>query len=153
VPGLRIYGDADPAVAAGRLGVIPFALAGVHHILVAAVLSAEFGIAVRNGSFCAQPYLRRLLGLSDEEVARARAELAAGDRRNQPGLVRASFGMYNTIEEVDMLVAALGAISRGHYRGQYDQDRATGDFRPRGWTPDLSRYFSLQAGERSGATC
>jgi selenocysteine lyase/cysteine desulfurase len=153
VPGLRIYGDRDPARAAQRLGVIPFALEGVPHILVAAILSAEFGIAVRNGSFCAQPYLRRLLGLSDEEVARARAVLAAGDRRNQPGLVRASFGMYNTAEEVDMLVAALGAISRGDYRGQYDQDRATGDFRPRDWAPDLSRYFSLQAGERSGATC
>ena len=73
--------------------------------------------------------------------------------RNQPGVVRASFGMYNTTEEVDALVAALVAISRGKYRGQYDQDRATGDFRPRGWLPDLSRYFSLHAGERSGATC
>jgi cysteine desulfurase/selenocysteine lyase len=153
VPQLRIYGDCDPARADQRLGVIPFALEGVPHILVAAILSAEFGIAVRNGSFCAQPYLRRLLGLSDEEVARAHANLRAGDRRNQPGLVRASFGMYNTTEEVDALVAALGAISRGEYRGQYDQDHATGDFRPRGWVPDLSRYFSLHAGERSGATC
>ena len=153
VPGIRIYGDPDPARTGQRLGVIPFALEGIPHILVAAILSAEFGIAVRNGSFCAQPYLRRLLGLSDEQIERARADLRAGDRRSQPGLVRASFGMYNTTDEVDALVAALVAISRGEYRGQYDQDRATGDFRPRGWQPDLSRYFSLHAGERSGATC
>jgi selenocysteine lyase/cysteine desulfurase len=133
--------------------VIPFALEGIPHILVAAILSAEFGIAVRNGSFCAQPYLRRLLALSDEDVARAHADLCAGDRRNQPGLVRASFGMYNTTDEVDALVGALGAIERGEYHGQYDQDPATGDFRPRGWAPDLSRYFSLHAGERGGATC
>jgi hypothetical protein len=116
-------------------------------------LSTEFGIAVRNGSFCAQPYLRRILGLSDEEVAQAHADLRAGDRRNQPGLVRVSFGMYNTTDEVDALVDALGTIARGEYCGQYDQDPATGDFRPRGWAPDLSRYFSLHAGERSGATC
>src|SRR4029453_9746451 len=140
-------GDSEAPRPSQRLGVIPFALEGVPHILVAAILSAEFGIAVRNGSFLAQPYLRRLLGPSDAEVARAHANLRAGDRRNQPGLVRASFGMYNTTEEVDMLVSGLGAIIRGEYQGEYDQDRATGDFRPRGWMPDLSRYFSLRAGE------
>jgi selenocysteine lyase/cysteine desulfurase len=153
VPGLRIYGDADPAVAAGRLGVIPFALAGVHHILVAAVLSAEFGIAVRNGTFCAQPYLRRLLGLTSADVEQARADLRAGDRTRMPGLVRASFGMYNTAEDVDALAEALQTIASGRYRGEYVQDRATGDFRPLGWAPDLGGYFSLRAAERDAAAC
>jgi selenocysteine lyase/cysteine desulfurase len=153
VPGLRIYGDAAPERAHERLGVIPFALDGHPHILVAAILSAEYGIAVRNGLFCAQPYLQQLLGLSAAEQARTRADLQVGDRRNLPGLVRASFGMYNTIEEVDALALALEAIAGGAYQGDYVQDRASGDFRPRGWAPDLGHYFSLRAGERSGATC
>src|SRR4029453_13164963 len=130
-------GDSEAPRPSQRLGVIPFALEGVPHILVAAILSTEFGIAVRNGSFCAQPYLRRILGLSDEEVAQAHADLRAGDRRNQPGLVRVSFGMYNTTDEVDALVDALGTIARGEYCGQYAQDPATGHFRPRGVAPDL----------------
>src|SRR5262245_10191795 len=75
-----------------RLAPASFALEGTPHILVAAILSAEFSIAIHNGSFCAQPYLRRLLGLSDEQIERAHAELRAGDRRNQPGLVRATSG-------------------------------------------------------------
>jgi selenocysteine lyase/cysteine desulfurase len=153
VPRLRLYGDGDPAHAAGRLGVIPFELEGISHILVASVLNAEFGIAVRNGSFCAQPYLARLLGLSEADVARAHAELRAGDRRHLPGLVRASFGMYNTVEEVDALAEALGTIARGEYQGEYIQDQASGDYRPRGWEPDLECYFALRAGARNGASC
>jgi hypothetical protein len=118
--------------------VIPFALEGVHHVLVAAILSAEFGIAVRNGTFCAQPYLRRLLGLTAADVEQARADLHVGDRSRMPGLVRASFGMYNTTEDVDALADALAVISSGAYRGEYVQDRASGDFRPLGWAPDLA---------------
>lgn len=152
-PGLHIYGDPDPAKASERLGVIPFAIEGLPHVLVAAILSAEFGIAVRNGSFCAQPYMRELLGLSDDELARAHAELHAGDRRNLPGLVRASFGLYNTLDEIDRLGSALDVIARGAYRGEYIQDHATGDYQPRGWNPDLGGYFSLRARARPGASC
>jgi selenocysteine lyase/cysteine desulfurase len=153
VPGLRLYGDGDPQRADTRLGVIPFALAGVPHVLVAAILSAEFGIAVRNGSFCAQPYLSQLLGISATELARVHAELHAGDRHNLPGLVRVSFGMYNTIAEIDALVSALDCIARGDYRGEYVQNDVTGDYQPKGWNPDLERYFSIAAVERSGAAC
>ena len=153
VHGLRIYGDTDPGRAAGRLGVVPFALEGVSHILVAAILSAEFGIAVRNGSFCAQPYLSQLLGLSDAELAHVHARLHAGDLSDPPGLVRASFGMYNTIAEVDALADALDVIARGAYRGEYIQNRATGDYHPRGWSPNLVRYFSIHSLERDGAAC
>lgn len=153
VPGLRLYGDADPDRAEHRLGVIPFALDSCPHMMVAAVLSAEFGIAVRNGSFCAQPYLSCLLGLSEAQVAQAQADLRAGDRRHVPGLVRASFGLYNTVAEIDALAGALGVIARGEYHGTYIQDRTSGDYRPRDWEPDMARYFSLRAGERNSATC
>ncbi len=44
------------------LAVAAFTVDGMHHGLVAARLSAEFGIGVRHGCFCAHPYLLRLLG-------------------------------------------------------------------------------------------
>ncbi len=57
IPGLEIYGDPNPARADYRLGVIPINLKGISHFLVAAILGHEFGIGVRNGCFCAPPYL------------------------------------------------------------------------------------------------
>lgn len=51
----------------------------------------RLGIAVRTGHHCAQPLMQRL-GIE--------------------GTVRASFGMYNTKEEIDTLVAAIGRVSK-----------------------------------------
>jgi selenocysteine lyase/cysteine desulfurase len=143
VDGLQVYGDADPAHAAERLGVITFNLEGLSHAYVAAVLSSEFGIGVRNGCFCAHPYLMQLLGLSPAEVQDLRADLAAGDRRAMPGMVRVSFGCYNTFEEVDRVADALERIARGDVRGDYLQDRASGEYAARGFAPDTAACFSL----------
>ena len=141
--GLRIFGDADPNRASQRLGVIAFNLARHSHALVAAILATEFGIGVRNGCFCAHPYLIRLLGLGRDEVEVVRSGMAAGDRSAMPGMVRASFGMYNTIDDVDALVHALAKISRGEFKGDYLQDRASGDYSAQGWAPDVADHFSL----------
>jgi len=143
LPGIRLYGDPDPARAATRLGVIPFNLEGISHFLVAAILGTEYGIGVRNGCFCAHPYVLYLLDVGPQEAERVRKAMLAGDRRAMPGLVRASFGMYNTVEEVDMLVEALEAIRAGRYHGNYVQDQASGDYTAVGWQPDFSRYFTL----------
>jgi selenocysteine lyase/cysteine desulfurase len=143
IEGVRIYGDADPVRAAQRLGVITFNLAGRSHFLVAAVLGTEFGIGVRNGCFCAHPYLIRLLGLTADEVQQVRTAMAAGDGRAMPGLVRVSFGAYNIFEEVDALVEALGKIARGEFRGEYVQDRATGEYVTRDFSPDPALYFNV----------
>ncbi|MEG0847278.1 MAG: aminotransferase class V-fold PLP-dependent enzyme, partial [Niameybacter sp.] len=94
MPKVILYGD--PLYKA-RLGVVSFNVAGMHHSLVNQLLSEQGGIAVRNGCFCAQPYVARLLGVSDKE----RYELMLHPERPQPGMVRASFGLYNTDEEVD----------------------------------------------------
>ena len=118
IHGLEIYGDTNP-------------------------LGAEWGIGVRNGCFCAHPYLLHLLGLSDEESNRVRAEILADDRHDMPGLVRISFGMYNTAEEVDTLVQALTNITRGKYYGRYEQEGKSGEYAAIDWKPDLSRYFKL----------
>lgn len=128
IEGLRIYGDAEPRRAAQRLGVIPFNLESQSHFLVAAVLGAEHGVGVRNGCFCAHPYLTHLLGLTKADAERARAQMAAGDRSRMPGMVRISFGLYNTTAEVDLVADALGAVARGEWAGRYVQDRASGEF-------------------------
>jgi len=110
VPGLRIYGDRDPRGAAQRLGVIPFEIVGVPHDEVAARLAAEHAIGVRNGCFCAHPYLAHLLRLGDADRRAVQRRLAVDDHHDTPGLVRISFGAGSTPDDVDALIAALQAI-------------------------------------------
>lgn len=143
IPGLRVYGDADPEHSPYRVGVIPMEIEGISHFLVAAVLGFEFGIGVRSGCFCAHPYILHLLGLHEDEARMVRQHILAHDKSNMPGMVRASFGLYNTLEEVDYLVEALSCISQGNYHGQYKQTIATGEYKPVGWEPDFNQYFSL----------
>ena len=143
IPEVQIYGDNDPRRAAQRLGVIPLQLTTTPHFLASAILGYEFGIGVRSGCFCAHPYILHLLGLSHEEAAQVRTTMLAGDRSNMPGLIRASFGLYNTLEEVDIFVEALKCIARGEYQGNYGQDIASGEYTPVGWEPAYNQYFSL----------
>lgn len=145
IPGVRVYGDADPAHAADRLGVIAFNVEGLAHGLVAAILSAEFAIGVRNGCFCSHPYLVHLLGLSGSQAARARRDILGGDARATPGMVRMSFGLYNTIADIDAAADALAMIARGAYAGVYLQDAASGAYAASGFAPDLGVHFGLGA--------
>jgi cysteine desulfurase/selenocysteine lyase len=144
VPGVHLYGDPDPGRADQRLGVIPLELEGLSHFKVAAILGYEFGIGVRSGCFCAHPYILHLLGLSSDEARQVQQRMLSGDRSNMPGLIRASFGLYNSLEDIDALVEALTCIARGDYKGQYQQEKATGEYKPAGWMPDLEGYFSFQ---------
>jgi selenocysteine lyase/cysteine desulfurase len=141
---LTLYGDTDPADVDKKVGVIPFNVGDLPHALVAAVLSAEHGIGVRNGCFCAHPLILHLLHVSDEQAARVRSDIIAGDRSTIPGLIRASFGVYSTREHVDLLVEALRRIEKGAYaRDRYFVDRATGDYLIKDWEPDLGAAFDL----------
>jgi selenocysteine lyase/cysteine desulfurase len=115
------------------LAVAAFNVEGLHHALVAARLSAEFGIGVRHGCFCAHPYLIRLLGVGPAGVAEARAAVRRGDRGAIPGAVRASCGLGTTAADVDALLDALGRIAAGEPAPVgYVQDALTGDFWPEG---------------------
>jgi selenocysteine lyase/cysteine desulfurase len=149
VPGIRIYGDPSPETADQRLGAIPFELAGMSHFLVAAVLGYEHGIGVRSGCFCAHPYVLRLLGLSDDEAHAVRDRMAAHDKREMPGMVRMSFGLYNTLDEIDQFIEALQHIARGDILGEYRQNPATGEYIPGDWQPDFAGIMA--AGERLAA--
>jgi len=143
VPGLTLLADSDPDNAANRLGVIPFNLSSDDHFKVAAVLGHEFGIGVRNGCFCAHPLILHILGLSKQESDQVRTDILNHDKSHMPGLIRASFGLYNSTDEIDDLVAALTAIAQGSYQGEYIQDVPTGEYHPKDWHPDFDSYFSL----------
>ena len=136
IPGLRILG---PPATTDTLALATFVIEGTPHALVAARLSAEFGIGVRHGCFCAHPYLLRLLGLSPAEVADYREAVLAGDRRTIPGAVRASAGLSTSSADIDRLISAVAAIASGDPAPvAYHQDPVTGDYWPAsdepGWT-------------------
>jgi cysteine desulfurase/selenocysteine lyase len=143
IQGLRVFGDTDPSKAENRLGAIPIQLESADHFLAAAILGYEFGIGVRSGCFCAHPYILHLLGLSKGEASEVRRRILAGDKSEMPGLIRISFGLYNTLDEIDVLIDALNQISKGDYKGKYVQDKATGEYTPVAWQPDFSEFFKI----------
>ncbi len=147
LPGVAIYGESDPVRGADRVGVIPFNVGSTHHALVAAILGSEAGIGVRSGCFCAQSYVARLLGLTQGEQNAWRGEHLAGDRSRRPGMVRASLGAYNTIEEIDALIDMVGRITRHDYRGEYYQVKETGDYRATGAENQIFGIQSLWWGK------
>lgn len=141
---IHVYGISDPARAAEKLGVVPFAVEGVSHYLVAAILSFEGGIGVRNGWFCAHPYLLHLLKVPPDQVKVHEQEIRKGVKANLPGLVRVSFGCYNDKLEVDWFIEMLEQIVLGEYQGHYVQNPASGEFRPEGFAAHMAPYFRLR---------
>jgi hypothetical protein len=99
---------------------------------VAAILGNEAGIGVRSGCFCAQPYVARLLRLTQAEQDTWHADHFAGDRSRRPGMVRASLGVYNTFDEIDAFVEMVERIAQEDYQGEYHQVAETGDYRAAG---------------------
>ena len=149
IDGIELYGLTDPERAGERVGVIPMNLQGIDHYKLAAVLSFEGGIGVRNGCFCAHPYLLRLLKVSGEAALGHQQDIEDGTRVGLPGLVRISFGCYNTVEEIDYLVEVLARIAAGKIQGEYEQDPVSGGYWPRGYELDYDAYFALQPGVRA----
>ncbi|MDE7145927.1 MAG: cysteine desulfurase, partial [Duncaniella sp.] len=84
VPGIRIFGTAP-----GKCAIISFLVGNEHHYDMGMLLD-KLGIAVRTGHHCAQPLMNHL-GIE--------------------GTVRASFAIYNTIEECDLFIAALKRVA------------------------------------------
>jgi len=112
---LEIYGNSQDSKE--RVGIITFNLKGIDHRTLANILSQEGGIAVRNGCFCAQPYVQKLLKVSLREIEKHMQNPSLP----HPGMVRISFGLYNTYTEVDKLIELLGEVSKNkkHYLRQY----------------------------------
>nr|WP_243108625.1 aminotransferase class V-fold PLP-dependent enzyme [Clostridium rectalis] len=100
------------------VAIIPFNIKGIYHETLAKILSYEFGIAVRSGCFCAQPYIQKLLNISEEET-----KMIVENGGKRPGMVRLSFSLYNTFEEIDYLIYALETIisNKGWYLNIYNR--------------------------------
>jgi len=143
IHGIRIYGEQDPTLARDRVGVIPLVAEKFDHALLAAILSYEWGIGVRHGCFCAHTYVTHLLGLDEKSLTGFLRQIREGDRSNLPGLVRISLGMYNTVEEIEYLAAALESIITKGPKGRYCLDKATGEYTPIGFSPNLDDYGLL----------
>ena len=80
IPGLTIYGNAPH-----KVSLISFLLKDIHHYDTGIILD-KLGVAVRTGTHCTEPVMQHF------EIG---------------GTVRASFGLYNTMEEIDRLYTAL----------------------------------------------
>ncbi len=106
IDGVVFLGDIP---AEKKLGVMSFNINGIHHEQVSAILNEQYGIATRNGCFCAHPYLTRLLHCTDPEGVRRKVE--AGEDVLLPGAIRATIGIYNNAEDLDKLVAAVADLA------------------------------------------
>ena len=144
IDGLKIYGSHRLEVAE-RIGVITFNLHDLPHGLVAAALNDYFGVAVRNECFCAQPFVRQLLGRTGTNGEAASDEECGPER--QPGMVRASLGLYNTTADVDRAAEALTDLAdrpnwyRERYRPRLD---GSGDWVHRDFEHPPEAAFSLE---------
>lgn len=94
IEGMKIYGvgeyGADGEMAGPHDAVLSFQVGNIHHLDMGTLLD-RLGIAVRTGHHCAEPLMRRL-GIE--------------------GTCRASFGLYNTKKEVDVLVAGIKRVQQ-----------------------------------------
>lgn len=86
IDGMKIFGPQDPDT---KDAVISFQLRDIHHLDMGTLLD-RLGIAIRTGHHCAQPLM---------------------DRLGVAGTARASFALYNTREEIDVLVAGIERVS------------------------------------------
>ena len=84
VPGLRLIGTAR-----NKVSVISFVMEGIHHFDIGMMMDAR-GVAMRTGHHCTQPLM---------------------DIYNIEGTVRASLSLYNTFEEIDIMVEGLRNIA------------------------------------------
>lgn len=143
IPDVTLYGNTNPDQASQRLGVVSFNIENVPHALTAAILSYEGAIGVRAGCFCAHVYVKELIGISDDEARKYELEILNRDRSHLPGAVRASFGLYNTVEEVDRLIAMVRKIADGDYADSYVLDKERGEYSPEGVQFDFREYFDF----------
>lgn len=84
IPSMRLFGTTE-----GKDAVVSFLVGDIHHLDMGTLLD-RLGIAVRTGHHCAQPVM---------------------DRLGVQGVVRASFALYNTKEEIDALVEGVRRVS------------------------------------------
>ncbi|WP_330244320.1 MULTISPECIES: aminotransferase class V-fold PLP-dependent enzyme [unclassified Streptomyces] len=98
---LSLFGDDAP-----RVGVISFVVEGWNSSHFAAALSAEYGIGVRDGLFCAHPLVRTLLGSDPQDPGECGAPEAEPGERSL-NAIRVSFGAGTPDEHIERFVRAV----------------------------------------------
>ena len=129
IPGVRLLG---PGTDTETLPVAAFTVDGVPAALVAARLAAEDAIGVRHGSFYAQPYLFKLLGLTPAEARASRDRARKSDRTAMPAAVLASAGINIAERDVARLLSAVERLVAAEPPVRYRRDASTADFYPAG---------------------
>jgi selenocysteine lyase/cysteine desulfurase len=113
-----------------RVGLFTFNLRPYSHDQLASILSAEHGIGVRHGCFCAHPLMIKLLRVDDAEADRLMDATRAGGHPHLPGAARISFGLGTTRTDVDAAAAALRAIATDGPAWTYAVNDLTGEYEP-----------------------
>ncbi|MGP3751929.1 aminotransferase class V-fold PLP-dependent enzyme [Streptomyces sp. IBSNAI001] len=105
---LSLFGDDAP-----RVGVISFVVEGWNSSHFAAALSAEYGIGVRDGLFCAHPLVRTLLGSEPQDPGECGAP-EAGPGERSLNAIRVSFGAGTPDEHIERFLGAVRElVSKG----------------------------------------
>lgn len=119
VPGITLYVPTEKYMTEDRIGTFTFNLKGYHHVLLSAILENEYGIETRAGTICNHRLVRRWFKVDDKKQKEIERKIAGGDRLASYGIVRASFGIHNTKEDVDVLVSALAKIAESGNKLKY----------------------------------
>ncbi len=139
IDGVNLYGPAPADVP--RTGTMTFNLKGFDHGLTAAALNDYHNIQVRNGCFCAHPYVREMLKRELWEMdLDPNALNAEADIERKRGMARASLGLYTCEDDLLALVEAIKDLivrkdeihaiyhpvgSNGYQHNQYAPDKAS----------------------------
>lgn len=115
IPDLELYTKSSKGET--KVSIIPFNIKGIPFSTVTQILSLEDGITVRGGLFCAHPYVQNLLNLTPKQLK----HYLSNPESPLPGMLRISFGLYNTFSEIDRLIKALNRIvnNKHYYLSKY----------------------------------
>jgi selenocysteine lyase/cysteine desulfurase len=137
-----LYGEPDNKICP-RAASISFNIKGMDHGLTAAVLNDYFNIAVRNACFCAHPYVRNMIaGSPVNPTSSLKEDEYDSVFRVKTGMVRASFGIYSSVQDIEALVTALREIvaDKDHYISHYKID-LNGNYVHKTFRPDVDHEF------------
>lgn len=114
IPNIILYDDGHVE---NKVSIISFNIDGLYHGTVATALSLEGGIGVRNGCFCAQPYVQKLLNISKKDIENYKENKGMP----RPGTVRISYGLYNDFKEINIMIELLKEIGNDieYYGSKY----------------------------------
>jgi selenocysteine lyase/cysteine desulfurase len=142
IEGVNLYGPAPSVVP--RTGTIPFNIQGFDHGLTAAALNDYYNIEVRNGCFCAHPYVREILKPElwaldiDPDAPNSEADV-----ERKRGMARASFGIYTTEADVLALTEAVADLvaRKDEILSLYEPEGSNG-YRHTKFAPDKASLFN-----------